>query len=131
MATTEGPTAAPLTLLEAARRELIGETVAGRAGLAAVDRYTSRIDALLQQVFADAPRAARPVAIIALGGYGRRHLCLHSDVDLLVLFDGPMGPADEQFVRGMFHPLWDLGLMLGHQVRELVELARIETDNPE
>ena len=97
MNTTEGqPTTAPAGMLETARRELVNETVAGRGGLAAVERYADRIDALLQRVFAEAPRSARPVTIIALGGYGRRHQCLHSDVDLLVLFDGPIGLADEQ-----------------------------------
>ena len=32
----------------------------------------------------------------ALGGYGRRTLCLHSDIDLLIVFDGPIGAAEER-----------------------------------
>src|SRR5688572_27722614 len=106
------PTSTPLDQLEAARRELIEETLAGRAGTAAVEQFSDRFDAVLRQVFAAAPRATRPAAILATGGYGRRHLCLHSDVDVLVLFDGPMGAGEEQFVRGLLHPLWDLGLVL-------------------
>ena len=59
------------------------------------------------------------VAVLALGGYGRRHLCLHSDIDLLVLFGGRIGAAEERFLRAFLHPLWDLGVVVGHQVREI------------
>ena len=69
--------------------------------------------------------------VLALGGYGRRHLCLHSDVDLLVLFAGPLDASDEGRLGKFLHPLWDLGLVVGHQVRELKDFAGIEADNPE
>ncbi|MGB7218434.1 MAG: HD domain-containing protein [Vicinamibacterales bacterium] len=132
MKTTEGHAATPpLALLDAARRELIDETRAGRAGRAAAERFSDRLDTLMRQVFEGAPAVTTPVAIVALGGYGRRHLCLHSDVDVLVLFDGPIGVNEERLVHGLFTPLWDLGLVLGHQVRELNEFAQLETDNPE
>jgi [protein-PII] uridylyltransferase len=121
----------PIGLLEAARRELIEDTRRGAGGRLAVGRYADRIDALLQQLFEAAPRSSRSVAIFALGGYGRRHLCLHSDVDILVLFDGAIGRDEERFVRGFLNPLWDLRLVLGHQVRELADFAHLEADNPE
>lgn len=122
---------APASMLDAGRRELADATLAGAAGRAAVERYADCLDAVVRQVVAQAPPAARPVAVAALGGYGRRHLCLHSDIDILVVFDGPIGPEDERFVRGVLNPLWDLTLTLGHQVRELNEFTRLETDNPE
>jgi UTP:GlnB (protein PII) uridylyltransferase len=61
------------------------------------------------------------VAVLALGGYGRRHLCLHSDIDLLILFGGAIGAPEEAFLRAFLHPLWDVGVVVGHQVRELRE----------
>jgi [protein-PII] uridylyltransferase len=72
-----------------------------------------------------------PVAILALGGYGRRHLCLHSDIDLLILFAEPIAGEEERFLRSFLHPLWDLGVVIGHQVRELGEFDQREEDNPE
>ena len=68
---------------------------------------------------------------IALGGYGRRQLCLWSDIDLLVLFEGPIGAADERFLHGFLNPLWDLGVVVGQQVRELADFSTLEADNPE
>src|SRR5687768_11388290 len=116
---------------KAARLELKADVLRGAGGRPALERYSDRVDALLRQLFADADGAARRVAILALGGYGRRHLCVHSDIDLLVLFEGTIDAADERFLRGFLHPLWDLGVVVGHQVRELEEFSRVETDNPE
>ena len=116
---------------EAAREELRADIRRGAAGRAGVERYSERVDALLRQLFVDAGNCDVPVAVIALGGYGRRHLCLHSDIDLLLLFDGAIGPAEERFVNAYLTPLWDLGVVVGHQVRELREFDRLEADNPE
>jgi [protein-PII] uridylyltransferase len=117
--------------LSAAREDLIAATREGAAGRAALECYADRVDALLQRLFFAAPPAAQPVSLIALGGYGRRHLALHSDVDVLVLFESAIGRGDELFLRGLLHPLWDLPLVVGHQVRELGDFARLETDNAE
>jgi [protein-PII] uridylyltransferase len=116
---------------EAARQPLSAEIVAGRGGRAALEQHAARVDALLQQLHHDAGGSERAVAVVALGGYGRRHLCLHSDVDLLVLFGGRIGPDDERFLRAFLHPLWDVGVVVGHQVRELDEFVELEADNPE
>jgi [protein-PII] uridylyltransferase len=129
--TQPGAGSAIRSALDAARQELRAGIAAGTGGRAALERHAARVDALLQQLYHDAGGAERPVAIIALGGYGRRHLCLHSDIDLLVLFGGRIGPADERFLRGFLHPLWDIGVVVGHQVRELDEFAELEADNPE
>ena len=68
--------------------------------------------------------AAPEVALIAVGGYGRSELCLYSDVDLLLLHEGP---APEEAVRAILYPLWDSGLKIGHAtrtVRATLGLAR-------
>jgi [protein-PII] uridylyltransferase len=119
-----------LARLDAARQELSAQTARGQGGRVSLERLSTRLDALLQELFAAAPQPSSDVVVCALGGYGRRHLCLHSDVDLLVVFNGPIGAADEQFLRALLHPLWDLGLVVGHQVREVDEFSRLETGNP-
>jgi [protein-PII] uridylyltransferase len=117
--------------LDAARQQLSDATARGQGGRAALARYTGTIDGLVAGLFTGALGDTPPAVVLALGGYGRRHLCLHSDVDLLVLFAGPLNLADEGRLGKFLHPLWDLGLMVGHQVRELKDFARIEADNPE
>ena len=111
--------------------ELRDATTRGLGGRGALGRYAARVDALLRQLFEAAPPPAQPVAAIALGGYGRRQLCLWSDIDLLVLFEGPIGAADERFLHGFLNPLWDLGVVVGQQVRELADFSTLEADNPE
>jgi [protein-PII] uridylyltransferase len=117
--------------LEAARRELIAATERGEGGRQALRQYSHRMDALVQQLFADAGTVSQPVAVFALGGYGRRELCLHSDIDVLVLFSTAIGSLDERFLHAFLNPLWDLGLTIGHHVREVPEGAGLVNDNPE
>jgi [protein-PII] uridylyltransferase len=60
------------------------------------------------------------VALVALGGYGRRELAPHSDVDVLVLH-GAREP--DAFVKAaserLLYALWDLKLEVGSAVRDL------------
>ena len=132
MSVTEpGPVSSKLTaVLAAARAELTADVRRGAGGRAALERYSDRVDAMLRQLVA-AGGPSEDVAIVALGGYGRRHLCLHSDIDLLVLFGGRIGAAEEQFLRAFLHPLWDIGVVVGHQVRELDDFRTLKADNPE
>ena len=131
MHTEHQPTEPLLATLQAARRVLTEETRSGRGGRRAVEQSSLQLDAILTRAFDAARRPAQSVALVALGGYGRRHLCLHSDVDLLVLFGGRIGPDEERFVRELLTALWDLQLVLGHQVRELADFDELEIDNPE
>src|SRR5687767_280609 len=129
--TEPGPVGSRLTqVLASARAELTADVRRGAGGRGALERYSDRVDAMLRQLFAGAA-PPESVAILALGGYGRRHLCLHSDIDLLVLFGGRIAAAEEQFLRAFLHPLWDIGVVVGHQVRELDDFRELEADNPE
>ena len=138
--TTEHPAAADASAgerslaetLRAARDEYRAEIRLARGGAQAAEDYSTRVDGLLTRIYAEAAsQTETPVALVAIGGYGRRHLCLHSDIDLLILFGGPIAAAEERLVKALFHPLWDLGLDVGHQVRQLSQLEQAETDNPE
>src|SRR5262249_26791692 len=117
--------------LDEARRELCEDILRGDGGRRALARYSERLDGLIAQLVAAAPEAAVPVTFIGISGYGRRPLCLHSDVALLILFGGRIGDAEGRVLRAVLHPLWDLGLVVGQQVREIGEFASLEVDNPE
>ncbi len=70
--------------------------------------------------------AGQPFAVIALGGYGRKEQCIHSDIDLLILFDEAVPPEVEAFVQELVYPLWDARFEVGYAVRhmdECIEMA--------
>jgi [protein-PII] uridylyltransferase len=128
--TQPGPGGSTLVAsFEAARSELKSDVSRGAVGRGTLERYSDRIDMMLRQLFTEAG-PLEGAAVLALGGYGRRHLALHSDIDLLVLFER-IDPDAERFLRGFLHPLWDLGIVVGHQVREIEDFKQLEADNPE
>lgn len=57
------------------------------------------------------------LSLVALGGYGRRDLAPHSDIDLLFLLADGDYPALRPFISRMVRDLWDVGLSLSHSVR--------------
>ena len=126
-----GAVLSPKRRLAEARTELSLATERGEGGSQALKQYSYRMDAMVEQLFNEAPRASQSVGVWALGGYGRRELCLHSDIDLLVVFAGEIGPADERFLQGFLNPLWDLGLTVGHHIREVGESVGLDGDNAE
>ncbi len=85
----------------------------GHHGRWSAERRSDLVDARLRDLFTHA-HPAPGVALVALGGYGRRELAPGSDVDLLLLRDDTdvAGMAD-----ALLYPLWDAGLVVGHAVR--------------
>ncbi|QTA83328.1 Bifunctional uridylyltransferase/uridylyl-removing enzyme [Desulfonema limicola] len=61
----------------------------------------------------------KPYAVIALGGYGRQEQCIHSDVDLLFLFEKHVPENADKLIQEVVYPLWDIGLDVGHATRSL------------
>ncbi len=66
-----------------------------------------------------------PYAIVGLGGYGRAEQCIHSDVDLLILFGKKVPDEAEELVREYVYPLWDEGLQIGYAIRSLSDCIQI------
>ncbi len=65
--------------------------------------------------------SGNPFAVIALGGYGRKEQCIHSDIDLLILFKETVPPEVESFVQELLYPLWDARFEVGYAVRTIDE----------
>ena len=73
-----------------------------------------------ETVSALAAPGSTPMAVVALGGYGRGELSLYSDVDLMLLHD--VGDAAAA-AADLFRPLWDAKLRVGHSVRTVREAS--------
>lgn len=86
-------------------------------------KHRSRlVDALLQDLWRTAD-IDRQVCLIAVGGYGRGELFPHSDVDLLILLPERNNDRINQEIEAMVSLFWDIGLAVGHSVRNLQECA--------
>lgn len=126
MATTNDafPNDGPLADLQAERNRLIEAFFAGDAP-DFLHRHAGILDGYFQdcyQASAVGPRIGidkNPYALVALGGYGRREQCIHSDVDLLFLFENDVPDEAMTLVEEMVYPLWDVGLEVGHATRSL------------
>jgi len=69
------------------------------------------------------------LAVMAVGGYGRAEMCLHSDVDIGFLTPFKQTSWAEQAIEAMLYTFWDLGLKIGHSSRSLDEMLRAARDD--
>jgi [protein-PII] uridylyltransferase len=70
-----------------------------------------------------------PYAIIALGGYGRQEQCIHSDVDVMLLFKKKIPDETKALVQEVFYPLWDIGLDISYATRTIKESYTLASRN--
>ncbi len=103
------------------------------AGTEAASSYAFLTDQILRLAFDYVTDRLHPVAnpttserllLMAVGGYGRGEMALHSDVD--IAFVTPWKPSDwtENVVEAILYLLWDLGLKVGQSTRTADELVR-------
>ncbi|MGC8594021.1 MAG: [protein-PII] uridylyltransferase [Candidatus Kryptoniota bacterium] len=68
------------------------------------------------------------LSVIAIGGYGRAELCPHSDIDVMFLVEN--GVESGFLAQRVMHFLWDVGLNIGHSVRNIEQvLEAYRTDH--
>jgi len=85
-------------------------------------KHTKALDAIislmyktvLRQVFTNylPMRGSIPIAVVALGSYGREQLCVHSDIDLLIVYEEVEGYNTSLIIEKLFYLALDAGLNL-------------------
>ncbi|MCP4702468.1 MAG: [protein-PII] uridylyltransferase [Gammaproteobacteria bacterium] len=65
------------------------------------------------------------LALIAVGGYGRRELHPGSDIDLLILYESVLDAEAKTCIESFVTFLWDIGLEVGHSVRNPAECQSV------
>ncbi|MEQ1738536.1 MAG: DUF294 nucleotidyltransferase-like domain-containing protein, partial [Methyloglobulus sp.] len=62
---------------------------------------------------------AENLCLIAVGGYGRRELFPHSDIDIVILLDSRNVSDYQEMLTNFLTFLWDIGLKPGQSVRSV------------
>ncbi|HZD32858.1 MAG TPA: hypothetical protein VE779_14510, partial [Candidatus Angelobacter sp.] len=108
---------------ERIRRDFEGDG----SGQSCVRGRAQLVDKLLLQLWAQqiSLHASSGYALVALGGYGRRTLYPHSDIDLLFLCESDvLRSRAKDPVRAICQELWDSGLRASPTTRTLDDCGR-------
>ena len=112
------------------RAEVIADLSLG--GIAACNALSDVTDAWLVEIFNTATAGEKKrddIVLIAVGGYGRRELAPHSDLDILLVHKSVKNIGD--IASKMWYPIWDASVKLGHAVRtpkETIQLCSTDLD---
>ncbi len=96
-----------------------------QANLSLQEQYAQAMDQYFRLVIQESITGQQlfskkiPFALVAVGGYGRAELSVHSDVDMIILFDRKIPSQASELMKELFFPLWDLGLDIGYGTRTI------------
>ncbi|MEH0981145.1 [protein-PII] uridylyltransferase [Micromonospora sp. CPCC 205556] len=97
--------------------------VPGGVGEAAREARAAAFDRWLARLVPERPG----VALVAVGGLGRRQCAPYGDLDLVLLHAGV--PGIDELAASLWYPIWDAGLRLDHSVRTLAEALSVAQDD--
>ncbi len=104
----------------------------GAGGLEIVRDRAALLDIVLRHLFEGALEGSTygekppPVALLAIGGYGRGELSPYSDVDILFLHDSARISAEAtEVIEQVLYMLWDVGFKVGHSTRSIDEAIKL------
>lgn len=101
----------------------------GGTGQAVNEANSDATDRLIRSLFriaeaewyAGGGEIVQRIAVIAVGGYARREMSIHSDIDLLFLHGRRVTPYVARVTERLQMWLWDAGLVLGVSTRSIDE----------
>ncbi len=97
-------------------------------GVAVAHKYSNEVDKLISTEL-NIDYKSKGIVILALGGYGRRELCLKSDIDILILYEKSKADEAKGLAENILYKLWDTGLEIGNSLRTIedcLELASMQ-----
>lgn len=103
-------------------------------GFATIAQRTELVEKILVRLWRELITSddAKNFALVALGGFGRRALFPHSDVDILFLHaDRSSEDTLRDPIRAFCQELWDLRMKLGPTTRTLAECDQFDPQNVE
>lgn len=102
-------------------------------------KHTKKLDSIislmyktvLRRIFGNylPMRNSIPITVVALGSYGREQLCVHSDIDLLIVYEDVDGYDTKLIIEKIFYLALDAGLKLGHRVHTVDDLFDASLDD--
>ncbi|CAN5382385.1 [protein-PII] uridylyltransferase [soil metagenome] len=120
--------------LEAARN-IVRENNLKIPGLEIARQYSDAVEELLSwHMDETAKKVGREdmrgrMALVATGGFGRKELGLHSDIDFTFITERSPNADEEAFIKAALYPLWDLRVDLGYGVHSMKDcLAALGVD---
>jgi [protein-PII] uridylyltransferase len=100
--------------------------------LCTVRRYTALADRFVRSLFYAAgfremleESREQSLVVLALGSYGRRELCLGSDIDLMISYRGRLSSEMKDVILSGLYPLWDANLDVGYSIVTIQECMRL------
>ena len=99
---------------------LIEEFLKKRDSQSYLQKRSKLMDTILSKLWQNL-EFKNTAALIACGGYGRQELFPFSDIDLLILIPKKINETLSQKIEQFITIVWDLGLRIGHSVRNLQE----------
>jgi len=115
--------------LAAARAHLEALHRAGASGVRVNETHSDLMDRLVRRLFENAEESflagggeeLSALCVVAVGGYARREMNIHSDVDLLFLHRGDVTPHVREVAERLQYRLWDASLAVGAATRTIAE----------
>jgi [protein-PII] uridylyltransferase len=110
------------TELKAFVEDLKTKFLGDPAGVRVESTISAKLDEVIRDLWGDR-ECPDSFALMAIGGYGRATVHPQSDVDLLFFFKDVI---DEDAIKAVLHPLWDLQFKVGHQIRIADDLKEFD-----
>jgi [protein-PII] uridylyltransferase len=102
-------------------------------------KHTKKLDSIIDMMYKTVlrrifgnylpMRSSIPIAIVALGSYGREQLCVHSDIDILIVYENIDGYNTHLIMEKLFYLALDSGLKLGHRVHTTDDLFKASNED--
>lgn len=123
--------------LEQAHEKAERQLIADGEGTRCAESLSDAEDEIIRSLFGlasgtlfPAQGAEEPIAVVAVGGYGRGTLAPGSDIDLLFVLPSRQSERVQHIVEFILYCLWDTRQKVGHATRSIDECIRLaKSDN--